>query len=69
VTKHKSDVADFDISYALMAMARSTALNGDLAAAKEYFEKCKESIEKIKDPEDKRIVLGDFNAGPWYGLK
>src|SRR5258706_5232803 len=66
---NKSEMADFDISYALMVMTRSLALNGDLSQAKEYPERCSKSMEEIKDPEDKEIVVSDFNSGPWYGLK
>jgi len=69
VFNNKSEMADFDISYALMVMSRSLALNGDIGKAKGYYEDCLRSIEVIKDPEDKKIVESDLNSGPWYGLK
>lgn len=69
VFNNKKEMADFDISYALMVMARSLALNGEIGKAKEYYEDCIKSIEEIKDSEDKKIVLSDFNSGPWYGVK
>lgn len=69
VMQNKTEVADFDISYALMAKARSLALNGELQKSKEFYDECVKSIEEIKDPEDKKIVKSDFNAGPWYGLQ
>ncbi len=69
VFNNKNEMADFDISYALMVMARALALNGDITKAKEYSEDCRKSIDAIKDPEDKKIVESDFNSGPWYGLK
>ncbi len=62
-------MADFDISYAFMAMARALALNGKVTEAKKYYDDCIVSIEKIKDPEDKDIVESDLNSGPWFGIK
>jgi hypothetical protein len=61
-------VEDFDITYALMVMARSLALNGEIDKAKAYYNECKKSIEEINDIEDKSICISDFNSGPWYGL-
>jgi hypothetical protein len=69
VCNHENEVADFDMSYALMVMARSLALNGDMEKAKEFYKQCVDSIENIKNPEDKKIVESDFNTGPWYGIK
>lgn len=69
VFNNRSEMADFDISYALMVMARVHALIGETEKAKSYFDECVKSIEEIKDPEDKKWVVNDFNSGPWYGLK
>lgn len=69
VTNNLNDVKDFDITYAHMAMARSLALNGDMAKAKEYYDECAKSIEAIENEEDKSICTSDFNTGPWYGLR
>lgn len=69
IFKNKNDMADFDITYTLMVMARSHALNGDMANAKKYYDECVKSIEDIKDPEDKKICVSDFNSGPWFGLR
>ncbi len=69
VVNNLSEVADFDISFMYMQLARSLALNGDTAEAGERLKECLDSIEKISDPEDKKIVLGDLNSGPWYGLR
>ncbi|NOS84875.1 MAG: hypothetical protein HOP31_07025 [Ignavibacteria bacterium] len=62
-------VADFDISYALMVMARAYALNERLAEAEQYYQQCLDSIDEIKDSEDRKIVVNDLNSGPWYGMK
>ena len=62
-------VADFDISYALMVMARAYALNEKFAEAEQYYQQCLDSIDEIKDSEDRKIVVNDLNSGPWYGMK
>ncbi len=69
VFNNVNDVADFDITYALMVMARALALNGDIDKAREYYDECEKSIEAIKDDEDKKICVTDFMTGPWYGLR
>jgi hypothetical protein len=69
VFNNKNEMADFDVSYALMAMARAYALNNDIGTAKKYYNECLVSIEEIRDLEDKKILVSDLNSGPWYGLK
>lgn len=69
VFSNKNEIADFDISYALMVMARAFSLNGLKSEAKEFYVKCLASIEEIKDPKDKEIIISDLYSGPWYGLK
>jgi tetratricopeptide (TPR) repeat protein len=69
VMNNLNEVEDFDISYMYMQYARSLALNGNMEEAKKYFDKCLNTIEEIKDKEDKDIVVSDLNSGPWYGLK
>ena len=69
VMKYINDVEDFDVSFMLMQLARSLALNGKHEEAERTYNECLVSIEKIADEEDKKIVVGDLNSGPWYGLK
>lgn len=66
---NKTEMADFDFSYANMAMARAYALNGDLISAKKFYDDCENSTENIADAKDKEIVVMDLNSGPWFGLK
>lgn len=62
-------VADFDISYALMVMARAYALNDKFSEAEQYYQQCLDSIDEINDAEVKKIVIQDLEKGPWYGIK
>jgi tetratricopeptide (TPR) repeat protein len=64
-----NQIGDFDLAYAYEAMARALAAKGDLAEAGKYLSLAKEAGEQIKNDEDKRIFVGDFETGPWYGLK
>lgn len=66
---NKSEMADFDISYALMALARAYAICGDGQKAEQYLIECRKSIEEIKDAEDKNIVVADLNSGPWSEIE
>ncbi|MEO8514406.1 MAG: hypothetical protein ABI543_12670 [Ignavibacteria bacterium] len=54
VFSNKDEVADFDISYALMVMARANALNKNMPEAKKYYDECRESIENIKTQKTRR---------------
>jgi hypothetical protein len=69
VMDNKNEMADFDICYAYMAMARALALNDDLENARKYYDECLRSVNQVNDPEDKKILEMDLDSGPWYGLK
>lgn len=51
-----------------MVMARAYALNDKFAEAEQYYQQCHDSIDKIMDERDKKIVSDDFRNGPWYEL-
>ena len=63
-----NQIGDFDLAYAYEAMARALAAGGDLTEAGKYHTLAKDAGEQIKNDEDKRIFVGDFATGPWYGL-
>ena len=58
--------ADFDRAYALEAVARAAALRGDDADAAEL--RAAARAVEIADDEDREIVEGDIEGGPWFGL-
>ena len=67
LTEHAgSEAADFDVAYALEALARALACHGDLEAAAATRDEAR-AIE-IRDDEDRRLVEGDLAAAPWFGL-
>jgi hypothetical protein len=66
--KHRGDMEDFDFFYADEAMARVLALYGQVEEAKQYKTLAAELAQKIADPEDKKIVMGDLEGEPWFGI-
>lgn len=60
---------DFDQAYAYEAVARASALTGNLDAAKDYFARAEKAGEAIANIEDKKIFTSDLQAGEWYGFK
>lgn len=69
VEANKSAVADFDIAYAYMVMARSHALSGNRNKALHFLEECVKATSAIADDEDRKITEGDLHSGPWFGVK
>lgn len=65
------NIGDFDIAYAYEAMARGLAASGQKAGCEKYLALGREAGENIQniEPEDKDIFFGDFEAGPWFGMK
>lgn len=60
---------DFDLAYAYEAMARAYAVSGNKSECEKYIKLAKESGEKIKKKEDKKLFFSDFEKGPWYKMK
>lgn len=66
--KHRDLMQDFDLAYAQEAMARAHALTGNRAEAIRYRETAEKLGNSITGDEDRKIFLGDFDGGSWYGL-
>lgn len=50
------------------AMTRAHALTGNRAEAIRYRQTAEKLGNSITGDEDRKIFLGDFNGGNWYGL-
>ncbi len=57
------------MAYGYKAIARAYALSGQRADCEKYLTLAQEAGERIQDPEDREIFLGDFTGGPWYGMR
>ena len=64
-------IGDFDLAYACEAMARAYAALGQQSDCLHYLQLAREAGEQISnvEPGDKEIFFGDFESGPWYGIK
>ena len=60
---------DFDIAYAFEGMARAQAMLGDQKLADEFLMLAEQAGNVIADEEDRSIFQGDFDQGPWFGLR
>lgn len=65
----KALMQDFDIAYAFEGMARAHAMIGDHKLAEEFLRLAQQAGERIANDEDRSIFMGDFDAGPWFGLR
>jgi len=65
----EKNVKDFDITYGYEAIARAYALAGHKAEYETYVQLAQEAGEHIQDEEDREIFFGDFQRGPWYGMR
>jgi hypothetical protein len=68
-TEHRHVMEDFDVAYAHEGLARAMALAGQPEAARRQLGLALEAGERISDPEDKSIFMGDLEAGDRYGIR
>jgi hypothetical protein len=60
--------ADFDHVYAAEAEARALACLGRGDEATAAYGQAAALLEKVSDPEDRKIAESDLLSGPWFGL-
>lgn len=67
VEANPDEVADWDLGFALEAMARAEAASGrpDAAAT---LERARQAAAAVSDPEERAIVEAQFDSGEWFGL-
>lgn len=66
---HREMMKDFDIAYAFEGLARAHAMMGDHHVAQEFFDLAGQAGRAIANEEDRAIFMGDFEQGPWSGLR
>ncbi len=62
-------MADWDLGFALEALARAQAATGDVGAARATYSRATEVAEAIADPDERTIVEGELAREPWFGLR
>ena len=66
---HIDMMQDFDRAYAYEALARASALAGDMQAATDNYKLAQQAGDEIANEEDKKIFMGDLKSGDWHGFK
>ncbi len=67
--KHQELMQDFDIAFAYECVARANAIAGNAETANKYISLAEAAGEEIKDKDDRKVFIDDFNGGPWQGIK
>lgn len=62
VKDFESEMEDFDLAYAAMAMAGSQNLAGQKLETEKYLKEAKERGENLKNIEDKKIYMSDLKT-------
>ena len=68
VVDNPDEVEDWDLAFALEALARAQAGSGDLPAAAETKRAAVEACRAVAEDEDRVIVEGELAREPWFGL-
>jgi hypothetical protein len=66
---HQAEMADFDVAYAYLGMARAHAILGHTEDAQKYLVFADEAGKSIADEEDREIFTNDLTSGKWHGLR
>ena len=66
--ENPDDVEDWDVAFAYEAIARALAGLGKLRDARRQHRVAADRGAAIVDEEDRKVFLGEFARGPWFGL-
>ena len=70
LTRQHSDLMhDFDWAYAYEGVARAHAVAGNRDEALRHIELAQKAGEAIKEEENRRIFVADFNGGNWNQMR
>lgn len=62
-------LGDFDLAFALEAMARTNAQNGNRLEFEQYYVLALKAADQIADENDKSLFLAELENGQWFGMK
>jgi hypothetical protein len=68
VEAHPGVMEDWDLPFALEALARGLAAVGDLDGARTQYERASELASAVSDPADGEILKKELKRDPWFGL-
>ncbi|HUO46265.1 MAG TPA: hypothetical protein VM470_05485 [Acidimicrobiia bacterium] len=68
VTDNPGAVADWDLGFALEALARALAATGNQEEATERRVEAKQATAAVANPDDQAVLETELSRGPWFGL-
>ena len=68
VEANPGSTEDWDLAFALEALARAEAGAGDPDRAADTLRRARRATEVVAGSEDRAIVEGELRRGPWFGL-
>jgi tetratricopeptide (TPR) repeat protein len=67
--QHADLMEDFDWAFAYECVARANAIAGKRDEAIKHIERAQKAGEAIKEAEDRKVFLAEFNGGNWNNLR
>ena len=68
VTENQGSVEDWDLGFALAALARALAANGSSDEGHQLRAEAQQVAAAVAEPADKAILDAELSRGPWFGL-
>lgn len=68
VEEHSEEMEDWDLAFALEALARAQLACGRAAEARDTLQRARTATEAIADSDDRDIVEGELARAPWFGV-
>lgn len=68
VEEHSEEMEDWDLAFALEALARAQVACGRAAEAHETLQRARAATAEISDSDDREIVEGELAREPWFGM-
>lgn len=69
VTANPDETEDWDLAFALEALARAQAACGDTSAARDTRERAQSATAAVADPEDRKVLEQELARPPWFALE
>lgn len=69
VEGNPADMEDWDLAFALEALARAEAASGRVEAARQTLLKAETAAGAVVDDDDREVVAAELQRGPWFGLR
>lgn len=65
---HPDEIEDWDLAFALEALARAQAAVGEASTASATLARAVAATAAVVDDDDRRVVEGELRREPWFGV-